>query len=163
MKTNIKTIVNISITAAIYVAVCFVLTPISFGPIQLRFSEILCLLSIDFIWGYIGVILGCLISNTFIGGLGIIDVFFGTLATVIGCGLAYLFRNKRINDYPLLSVLCIILCNGIIIGIELGFVLNTTNLIPLYILQVSIGETIVMLIGLPIYRHVLPLIQRRLS
>ena len=141
----------------------FLFAPISFGPIQLRFSEILCLISIDFIWEYIGVILGCFISNTFLGGLGIIDVIFGTLATIVGCGLAHLFRNKRINGYPLLSILCIILCNGIIIGIELGFVLNTTNLIPLYILQVSIGETIVMLIGLPIYRHVLPLIQRTLS
>ena len=140
----------------------FLFAPISFGPIQLRFSEILCLISIDFIWEYIGVILGCFISNTFLGGLGIIDVIFGTLATIVGCGLAQLFRNKRINGYPLLGILCIILCNGIIIGIELGFVLNTTNLIP-FILQVSIGEAIVMLIGLPIYRHVLPLIQRRLS
>ena len=141
----------------------FLFAPISFGPIQLWFSEILYLIFIDFIWEYIGVILGCFISNTFLGGLGIIDVIFGTLATIVGCGLAHLFRNKRINGYPLLGILCIILCNGIIIGIELGFVLNTTNLISLYILQVSIGEAIVMLIGLPIYRHVLPLIQRRLS
>lgn len=163
MKASIKTMVSTTITAAIYVAVCFVLAPISFGPIQLRFSEMLCLLSIDFIWGYLGVILGCFISNTFLGGLGVIDMVFGTLATVIGCGLAYLFRNKRINGYPLFSVLCIILCNGIIIGIELGVIFNTIDLIPLYILQVLIGEAIVLIIGLPIYKHALPLIQEKLS
>ena len=109
MKDRIKKIVNCSFFVAIYVIVCFILQAISFGPFQFRFSELLCLFAIDYLWAYIGVILGCFLANLFIGGLGVIDVFFGTLATIIGCGSAYLFRHRRYKDYPLISILLLLL------------------------------------------------------
>ena len=160
---NIKKMIYGSIVAAVYVALCFVLSPISFGPIQCRLAELLCYLAIDYLWAYAGVSIGCLISNTFLGGLGILDMIFGTLATIIACGLAYLFRNIRYKGYPLLSISMIVLINGIIVGIELGIVFETKNLIPLYILEVAIGELIVMLIGLPIYKKVISIIDKSLS
>ncbi|MBQ6559682.1 MAG: QueT transporter family protein, partial [Erysipelotrichaceae bacterium] len=94
MKKSQK-IINGALFAAIYVVLCAVLQPISFGPIQFRFAEILCLFTIDYLWALIGVTIGCFLSNTFFGGLGIADMIFGTLATVIGCSLAYLFRKIR--------------------------------------------------------------------
>lgn len=160
-KNNSKTIVNMLMTAlmaAIYVVLCYILQPISFGPIQFRFSEILCLLAIDFPWALIGVSIGCFISNAFVGGLGMLDIVFGTLATILGCALAYYFRNKRYKGYPIISALMIVLSNGIIVGIELGIVFETVNLIWLYILEVGFGELVVLLIGLPIYKRVVPAI-----
>ena len=148
-----RLIVNAALLAAIYVSLCAVLQPISFGTIQFRFSEMLCLLSIDYLWAFWGVVLGCLLSNLFIGGLGIVDVVFGTLATFIACLMAYLFRKIRYRNYPVLSAFVIALVNGVIIGIELGYILDTINLIPLYMLQVFIGEAVVLTIGLPIYKR----------
>ena len=44
--------------------------------------------------------------------------------------------------------------NGVIIGTELGFIYETLNLIPAYILQVFIGEAVVLAIGLPAYMKI---------
>lgn len=152
---------RIALTAAIYVALCYILQPISFGPIQFRFSEMLCLLAIDFKWALYGVSIGCFLANTFFGGLGILDIVFGTSATIIGCSMAYFLRKKRIKDYPLLSTIMIILANAIIVGIELGIILETKDLIPLYIFQVGIGEAVVLFIGLPVYKRLEKLIKSR--
>ena len=162
MKRTQK-IVNCALFAAIYAVLCAVLQPISFGPIQFRFAEILCLFSIDYFWAFVGVTIGCFLSNTFFGGLGIADMAFGTLATVIGCFLAYLLRKIRYKGYPLLSALMIVLANAIIIGIELGYILSTPNLIPLYMLQVGIGELTVLAIGLPLYKKIKTLFDTKLS
>ena len=150
-----------SIIAAVYVALCYVLQPISFGPIQFRFSEMLCLLSIDFLWAFTGVSIGCLLANMFIGGLGVVDIVFGTLATIIACGLAYLLRDKKYKEYPLLSAMMIVLVNAIIIGIELSYIYETPDLLWLYMLEVGIGEFVVIAIGLPIYKKVKPIIEYR--
>ncbi len=160
-KNRLFQISLIALTAAIYVALCYILQPISFGPIQFRFSEMLSLLSIDFRWAFLGVCIGCFLANTFFGGLGIIDMIFGTSATVIGCTLAYLFRNRRFKGYPILSVFMIILANALTVGTELGIILKTQNLIPLYMLEVGIGEAVVLFIGLPVYKKLAKLIASR--
>ena len=150
--------VMIALMAGIYVVICYILQPISFGPIQFRFSEILCLLAIDFPWALFGVSLGCLLSNLFVGGLGILDIVFGTIATVIGCLLAYYFRNNRYKEYPIVSTLMIVLANAIIVGIELGIIFDTVNLIWLYMIQVGFGELVVLFIGLPLYKRIKPVL-----
>lgn len=152
-----------SIMAATYVAVCFVLQPLSFGPIQFRFSEILCLFAIDYSWALIGVSIGCLLSNAFVGGLGMLDIVFGTMATVIGCVLAYIFRKRITKGYPLLSTSMIVLANAIIVGIELGIIFETTNLIWLYMLEVGFGEFVVLMMGLPIYKKTKTIIDNKLN
>ena len=153
MNRNMN-IARAAILAAIYVAICAVLQPISFGPVQFRFSELLCLLSIDHLWALWGVTAGCFLANLLIGGLGAVDVIFGTLASFLACLAAYRFKDVRCHGYPLLSTFLIAAINGVIIGTELGFILETRSLIPAYILQVFIGELIVLAIGLPIYMKV---------
>ena len=149
-----KDIAKAAILAAIYVALCAVLQPISFGPIQFRLSEALCLLSIDYIWAFWGVVAGCFLANMFLGGLGVIDVVFGTLATFIACLSAYRLRNIRYHGYPIVSTFMIAAVNGVIIGMELGYILETVSLIPVYMLQVFVGEIVVLAIGLPIYMRI---------
>ena len=153
MERN-KEIAKAAILAAIYVAVCAVLQPISFGPVQFRLSEILCLLSIDHSWAFWGVVAGCFLANLLIGGLGAVDIFFGTLATFIACLLAHYFSKRTYKGYPILSAFMIAAVNGVIIGTELGFIYETVNLISAYILQVFIGEAVVLAIGLPVYMKI---------
>lgn len=151
---------KISIITAMYVVLCLVLEPFSFGPIQFRVSEILCLLAIEHPYAIIGCTLGCLISNAFLGGLGIIDAIFGSLATFIGCYLAYLFRNRTFKNYPIISFSMIVIINALIIGIELGYIYNNLAIIPISILEIGLSETIVIfVIGLPIYNKLIQLIK----
>ncbi|MBQ6333491.1 MAG: QueT transporter family protein [Erysipelotrichaceae bacterium] len=160
-KKKLTALLQIAMCAAIYTVLCLVLQPLSFGPIQFRFSEILCLLAIDHKWALWGCILGCFISNTFFGGLGIIDIVFGTLATAIGCLLAYHYRNHRIKGYPILSTLMIVLANAIIIGIELAYILDSKDQVWLFMIQVGIGELTVLGIGLLFYKRINSLINKK--
>lgn len=71
-KINTREIVLSAMIAALYVAITFVFSAISFGPIQFRLAEMLnCLVIYDkrYIWG---ISLGVLISNMQ-SSLGIID------------------------------------------------------------------------------------------
>lgn len=159
-----KKIINVSILAALYIVLCFISAPISFGPIQLRISEILCLLAIEYKWSILSLTLGCFISNLLFGGLGIIDVLFGSLATFIACLLAYRFRNIKTKNVNLLSALTIVLINGLIIGIEFGIVYENISVIPLYIVEVTTSEFVtIIVLGLPIYKKLIMLIEKVLK
>lgn len=154
-----KKIINISLLAALYVSLCLILEPISFGPLQFRFAEVLCLLSINYSWAIIGSSLGCFISNLLFGGLGAIDVIIGTLATLISCYLAHRFRNIKYKNIPFLSFIIIVFVNAIMIGIELAIIYNNKLLIPLYILQVGLSELLTIIIGIPIYYKIVNIIK----
>ena len=107
--------------AALYVA----LTYISFffglasGPIQFRLSEALTVLPIFMPESVLGLALGCALSNLLTGS-HIIDIIFGTLATLLGAlGTQALGRLKRFP--PVLYTLPSILSNGIIVPLVLTF------------------------------------------
>lgn len=160
MKTS--KLFNISIIISIYVVLCLILEPLSFGVIQFRISEILCLLAIEFPYAIIANTIGCLISNMLLGGLGIIDTIVGSFATFLACLLAYLLRKRKYKDCPIASCLAIILTNGLIVGIELGFLTNNINMIPITILEITISEfVVIMLIGLPIYNKLIKTIKNK--
>jgi len=155
-----KKLLNTSIVAAIYVALCLILAPISFGVIQLRLSEILCLLVVEYPFTISGIVVGCFLSNLLFGGLGVIDVIFGTIATLIACLLAYTFRNKKIKGYPIISAIMITITNAIIVGIEFGIIANNSKVIPLSILQIGLSESLVMIVGLLLYKKLINLINK---
>lgn len=155
-----KNIYYISIVAAIYVVLCLILAPISFGPIQLRLSELLCLLAVEFDWAIIAVTIGCFISNLLFSGLGIIDVFFGTFATFIGCLLAYKFRHRLYKGKPILSGLMIVICNAILIGIELGILEKSLSILLITSVEITISESIIVfIIGLPLYNKMIQIVK----
>lgn len=81
-KINIKNMIITSITAALYVIMTMGLAPISYGSFQFRISELMNLLVFLNPMYATGIILGCFISNMF-SPFGIMDVIFGTLATVV--------------------------------------------------------------------------------
>ena len=92
-KINTREIVLSAMIAALYVAITFVFSAISFGPIQFRLAEMLnCLVIYDkrYIWG---ISLGVLISNMQ-SSLGIIDITWGTLTTIVTLSIVYLVIRK---------------------------------------------------------------------
>ena len=89
-------IVKASLIAAIYVIITGLFAPISFGHgiFQLRISEALTVLPIYTSAAIPGLFVGCMMSNLIFGGLGIIDLIFGSLATLIASYLTYKLKNK---------------------------------------------------------------------
>lgn len=126
-----------AIIAALYVVLVLVFAPISFGPIQLRVAEALCILPFFTPAAVPGLFLGCLISNFIVGNV-IIDVIFGSLATLIGAAFGYLLRSNR-----WLVPVPAIIANALIIPFVLKYgygVVDTA--IPVLMLQIAIGEVL---------------------
>ncbi len=142
-KINVKLLAESAIIAALYVALTWVLSPISFGSIQFRISEVLILLVFFNPKFSIALILGCFISNT-TSPLGWWDMVFGTIATA----LAIIPMIKIKNIY--LGVLMPVVSNAILVSIELYLSLNIGP-VWLSMITVGLGEaTVLYLIGIPL-------------
>lgn len=120
--------------AAIYVVLTMIFQPISFGPIQFRISEALCVLPYFTPAAVPGVFIGCLISNV-LGGAVIMDVVFGSLATLIGAIGSRLLRENRylVSLPPIVS-------NTLIIPWVLKYAYGAGDMIWFMMITVGIGE-----------------------
>ncbi len=135
MKENkTRSLVHGALIASIYVVLTIAFRPISFGPIQFRISEALCVLPFFTAAAIPGVTIGCLISNM-IGGAVLMDVVFGTLATLIGAIGSRLLRGNRylVSIPPILS-------NTLIIPWVLKYAYGSEDLVWYMMITIGIGE-----------------------
>ena len=135
-KISTNALCRVSLIAALYFCVSLVFAPISFGNIQMRIAEALTILPALSPLGVPGVTIGCALANlygAFTGAniLGIMDVFFGTLATFIAALLTRMLRNITFKGLPIASTLPPIIVNAIVIGAELAFVIGGKGKIAL--------------------------------
>ena len=94
MKTNkVQFMTQAAMIAAIYVVLCVVFQPISYGPIQTRIAEALTVLPFFTPAAVPGLFVGCLIANALGGGI-ILDILAGSVATLIAAFATYALRNK---------------------------------------------------------------------
>ena len=109
---------------------------LSSGIIQIRISEALCILPCFTPYAIPALFIGCLISNIITGAL-VLDIIFGSIATLIGAiGTYYLRKNKYI------AVLPPIISNTVIIPFVLSNVYKFEGSIPYFMITVCIGELI---------------------
>ena len=87
-----KMMTEVALIAAVYVALVLLFKPISFGAIQFRIAEALCILPFFSLSAVPGIALGCLLGN-FFSGAAMPDVVFGTFATLIAAIGSYQLRN----------------------------------------------------------------------
>ena len=78
----IKKIVQGALIGALYAALTLVAAPISFGLMQVRISEALCILPFFTPAAVPGLFVGCVVANL-LGGAALYDVIFGSLATLL--------------------------------------------------------------------------------
>ena len=104
--------------------------------IQVRFSEMLCLLPIFFTSAIPGVTVGCFLANLLTGAV-FLDILVGPIATLIGAVGTYLLRKKKY-----LAPLPPILANTILIPFVLSYGYGMEQAIPFMMLTVGIGEVI---------------------
>ncbi len=138
MKTK-KTlfITEAAAIAAIYTVLVLIFQMTSFGPIQFRIAEALTVLPYFTPAAIPGVTIGCFLSAIF-SGADILDIVFGSLATLIAAILSYqLRRHKFLVPIPP------ILANAIIIPWVLKFAYGEAQSIPFMMLTVGASEFIV--------------------
>jgi uncharacterized membrane protein len=153
LRNRIVFLAKAALIAAIYTVLTFIFAPISFGPVQLRVSEVLTVLPVLTASAIPGLFTGCIISNLLVGGLGPIDMIFGSLATLMAA-----FTTYKIRKNLWLAPLPPVIFNGIIVGSYLPFLLPELNmyLIP-SILSVMAGELVACYVfGLPLLLFLAP-------
>ena len=141
---SVLKLVRCAVVAAIYVALCLGLAPFSYGAIQVRVAEALCLLPIFGPEYIIGVTLGCALANLL--GSTFIDVVFGTLATFLACLCTYALRRARVKGLAIPAALPPILWNAAIVGPEIAIFFSDSPATPALVLfnalTVGAGEVI---------------------
>lgn len=122
--------------AAIYTVLVFIFQYSSFGPIQFRIAEALTVLPYFTPAAIPGVTIGCLLSNILFRA-DILDIIFGTFATLIAAYLSYELRaNKFLVPIPP------ILINAIIIPWVLKYAYFEADPIPFMMLTVGGGQLV---------------------
>lgn len=85
--------------AAVYAALTLALAPISFAVYQVRIAEALTVLPFLTRAAIPGLFVGCLLANV-IGGLGWLDIVFGSLITLVAAFVTRLIGRMAIADQP---------------------------------------------------------------
>ena len=142
---SVRRLVRCAVIAAVYVVVCLVLAPFSYGAVQVRVAEALCLLPVFGAEYIVGVTLGCFLANLL--GSTVVDVVFGTLATLLACLVTYKLREIRVKGLAIPASLPPVVFNMIIVGaFEITFFFSdgapTAMLAVFNAVTVGIGELI---------------------
>lgn len=164
---------RIGMIAAVYAAatsiVLVFLSGFAWGPVQFRISEALVVLALFTADAVPGLALGCVIANianivlSGSGALGLFDVVFGSLATLVGAWITWRLRKR-----PRLALLGPVLANAFIVPAYLPVILAGLGFytIPftsislegsyafMYLfgfIAIGVGEAVVLyLLGLPL-------------
>lgn len=168
MKRN-RFIAQAGIIAAVYAAVTLpvLMTPLGYGPVQLRLSEAVTVLALFTPAAIPGLALGAVIANSFmvaqIGAIALLDVVFGALGSLVGAVWMWRFREKRS-----LALAGPVVANALIVPAYLPFVLAGLgfyafaplgidvegNLLGMYlfgVVAVGVGQAVVVYgLGLPL-------------
>jgi uncharacterized membrane protein len=126
---NIWRIALSAVVCALYTAVTVSSGEIGFGLVQFRFAEALCLLPFYAPQTIPGLVLGCALSNL-IGGYGLPDIIFGSLATLAATITVSRVKNQWLTPLP------VIVCNAFIVGGVLTVVIPGT---PYWFAAASVG------------------------
>ena len=130
-------LVEAAAIGAIYVVLTVLFAPLSYGEVQIRFSEALTILPFFTPAAIPGLFVGCIIANLF-GGAIPVDIIFGSIATLIGAVFTYKLRNCNRFLAPILPIVA----NAVIVPFVLRFGYGVNLPIPLMMLTVGVGEVV---------------------
>lgn len=149
---KVKFLVQAAIIAAAYAALSYSGFAFAYGPLQFRYSEALIAFAPLTPAAIPGLTVGCFLTNLGSAQLGIYDIVFGTLATLLAALFAYLFRKIRLRGLPLLSLLGNVLLNAFILSGMIVLVTNTPGTFWITVAQISASELLATYaLGLPLF------------
>lgn len=131
--------------AALYIVLVFAFQFASFGPIQFRVAEALTLLPMLYPEAIGGIFVGVILSNI-LGGLGLWDIFGGSLISLAAAYLTYRYR-KTWFAYASPIVL-----NAFLVSLYLRFIFAVPSY-WLLVISIAAGQSAVVLgLGIPLLR-----------
>ena len=107
---------------------------LSWGPVQFRLSEALVVLPLFFAEAVPGLAIGCFLANllnvalTGSGALGLLDVVFGTLATLLGALWTRRLRKKSVG----LALAGPVVTNALIVAAYLPIIMKALGFLEFY-------------------------------
>ncbi|MGG7077525.1 QueT transporter family protein [Clostridium sardiniense] len=144
-KSSLDIFVKIAVVAAIYVVLTVAIAPISYGPIQVRISEILVLLAFYDKRYIVSLTIGCLFANM-LSPLGMADIIVGTLGTFFSVYAISKTKNLFIATlWPTIFCIPVVGVLHLLIGLPFW----------IYLFGFMIGEFIsVTIVGYPIVKFI---------
>ena len=146
-NTRLRKLCRAAVIGALYAAVTLLLAPISYGNLQCRVSEALCILPWFFPETAWGLFVGCLLANL-VGGNGPLDIVFGSLATLFACLITARLKRR------VMALLPPVIVNAVMVGARLAYGITPGTFwaaYPVFALEVAVGEAIAMyVLGLPL-------------
>ncbi len=134
----LKNMIINGLIAALYAVLTVAVYPLSYGQIQMRFSEVMVFLAFYNKKFIPGLVLGCFIANI-PSSLGLMDMVFGTLSTLIVTVVMYRLDNRFV------AALAGGIITGLIIGAELYVALDLPFALTAF--YVFAGEAVVLIAG----------------
>ena len=148
MRRYARRLAHAAIIAALYAVLTHfqnILLPGSATwAIQMRLSEVLCILAFFTPAAIPGLTVGCLLFNLTYAAALPLDFFVGSLATYLAAQAMWLSRNIRFRGLPLLGLMMPALSNALLVGWELSVYIG--GAFWLNALYVALGEAIVLLL-----------------
>lgn len=140
-KSKVKQITTAALVAALYTVLTYIssVMGLSSGAIQLRFSEALCVLPVFTPYAIPGLFAGCAISNFLAGGV-ILDVVFGSIATLVGAIMTRWVFKRRQN--VILSLFMPVVSNVLIVPWVIKIAYGAEGTVPFFMFTVGLGEII---------------------
>ena len=142
-EKKMKDITQAGVIAAVYAAatlVCNLVFPaISWGPVQIRLSEAICVVAVLYPSARLGLPVGCAIANLCniviagTGALGMLDVVFGSLATLIGAILCW-----RLRERPMVAIFMFVVANCLIVPAYLPILSQWTGFYTIPFTDISL-------------------------
>lgn len=142
-----------AIIAALYAVCTVAIAPFSYGTVQFRIAECLCILAFFYKEAVVGLTVGCLIANIF-SPSGAIDMVLGTFATLVAVILSRVtyraIKNKTVGF--IVGSLFPVIINALLVPIAILVASPEAGSYIIVALQVGFGEAVVIYtLGLALY------------
>ena len=159
LRIGVRKIAFSGVIAALYAGLTIAIMPLSYGPVQLRVSEVLCILPFFFPFSVWGLFIGCIAAN--ILSPYPLDIIVGPIASLIAaiCTM-YIGKLSARERISIKALACFppVLFNAVFIGAMIAYIMVSEGaadaFMPAFIssgLWVGLGQLIVLYaLGLPL-------------
>lgn len=153
---TLRFLTRAAIIGALYAALTLLLMPFSFGAVQFRAAEAMSVLPLFFPEAIPGLFVGCIIANIMTPNIPVLDVVFGSLATLLAAYLTSKLKRTHGIKRAVLAPLPPVVINAAVVGAVITVSMAKAGdsfmaLLVLNALSVGAGQAAVCyLLGVPL-------------
>ena len=149
MKKSVRYLTQGAVIAALYIVLTHLQNFIpgggTWGPIQFRASEALCVLAFFTPAAIPGLAVGCALFNLTSGSALAFDFLIGAAASAGAAAVMWYTKNVTVKGFPLLGMVMPALFNGLLVGAELTLTASIGGAFWFNATTVALGELAVLL------------------